>query len=82
MLGLFAQQLGIGLVAGVAIGWLATRAFQSVRLSSPGLYPVASLATAALAFGAADTLGGSGFLAVLPRRARARLGRTSRPSAP
>jgi cell volume regulation protein A len=63
MLGLFAQQLGIGLVAGAAIGWLATQAFQSVRLSSPGLYPVASLATAALAFGSADTLGGSGFLA-------------------
>jgi potassium/hydrogen antiporter len=63
MLGLFAQQLGIGLVAGAAIGWLATQAFQSMRLSSPGLYPVASLATAALAFGSADTLGGSGFLA-------------------
>ncbi len=63
MLGLFAQQLGIGLVAGTAIGWLAARAFLSVRLSSPGLYPVASLATAALAFGAADTAGGSGFLA-------------------
>ena len=63
MLGLFAQQLGIGLVAGTAIGWLAARAFLSVRLSSPGLYPVASLATAALAFGAADTVGGSGFLA-------------------
>ncbi|MGI8779068.1 MAG: potassium/proton antiporter [Solirubrobacteraceae bacterium] len=63
MLGLFAQQLGLGLVAGVAIGWLATQAFQSIRLSSPGLYPVASLACAALAFGAADTLGGSGFLA-------------------
>ncbi len=63
MLGLFAQQLGLGFVAGAAIGWLATQAFERVRLSSPGLYPVASLATAALAFGAADTLGGSGFLA-------------------
>ena len=63
MLGLFVQQLGLGLVAGVAVGWLATQAFERVRLSSPGLYPVASLATAALAFGAADTLGGSGFLA-------------------
>ena len=64
MLGLFAMQLGLGVVAGVTIGWLATRAFESMRLSSPGLYPVASLACAALAFGAADTLGGSGFLAV------------------
>jgi cell volume regulation protein A len=35
-----------------------------VRLSSPGLYPVGSLAIAALAFGAAAALHGSGFLAV------------------
>ena len=32
--------------------------------STPGLYPVASLAAAALAFGSAATLDGSGFLAV------------------
>ena len=60
---LFARQLGIGLVAGLAVGWLGVQAFMRARLYSPGLYPVASLATAALAFGAADTLGGSGFLA-------------------
>jgi potassium/hydrogen antiporter len=63
MLGLFAQQLGIGLVAGLAVGWLATQAFARVRLGSPGLYPVASLATVAIAFGSADALDGSGFLA-------------------
>lgn len=61
---LFAQQLGIGLVAGVVVGKLGHTAFQRVRLSSPGLYPVASLAIAALAFGAAAALHGSGFLAV------------------
>jgi cell volume regulation protein A len=61
---LFVQQLGIGLVAGVAVGALAREAFQRVRLSSPGLYPVASLAAAALAYGSAATLDGSGFLAV------------------
>ena len=64
MLLLFVQQLGIGLVAGVAVGWLAREAFQRVQLSSPGLYPVASLAAAAVAFGSAATLDGSGFLAV------------------
>src|SRR5215207_4601234 len=64
MLVLFAQQLGIGLVAGVAVGALALNAFQRVRLSTPGLYPVATLAAAALAFGAAAALHGSGFLAV------------------
>ena len=36
MLLLFVQQLGIGLVAGVAVGWLAREAFQRVQLSSPG----------------------------------------------
>ena len=35
-----------------------------MQLASRGLYPVASLAVGALAFGVADTLGGSGFLAV------------------
>jgi cell volume regulation protein A len=64
MLLLFAQQLGIGLLAGIAVGWLSREAFSRARLSSPGLYPVASLAAAALAFGAAAALHGSGFLAV------------------
>ncbi len=64
MLGLFAKQLGIGAVIGLAVGWLAVQAFQRLPLPTPGLYPVASIATAALAFGAADTLHGSGFLSV------------------
>ncbi len=61
---LFGQELGIGLAVGVAAGWLAVKAFQRVRLSTLGLYPVASLAAAALAYGGADVLHGSGFLAV------------------
>jgi potassium/hydrogen antiporter len=64
MLLLFVQQLGIGLVVGVGVGMLAREAFQRVQLSTPGLYPVASLAAAAVAFGLAATLDGSGFLAV------------------
>ena len=40
------------------------QAFQRAQLATAGLYPVASLAIAALAFGGADTLHGSGFLAV------------------
>ena len=57
-------ELGIGLAAGVAIGWLAVKGFQRAQLTTAGLYPVASLATAAIAFGAADVLHGSGFLSV------------------
>src|SRR4051812_4672909 len=61
---LFVRQLGIGTAAGLAIGRLGVLAFERVPLATPGLYPVASIAVAALAFGAADTLHGSGFLAV------------------
>jgi len=64
MLVLFVQQLGIGVAAGLAVGWLAVQAFRRARLATAGLYPVASLAVVAIAFGAADVLNGSGFLAV------------------
>ena len=64
MLGLFAQQLGIGLLVGLVVGRLGVEAFRRAQLASSGLYPVASLTIAALAFGAADVLNGSGFLAV------------------
>ena len=58
---LFVKELGIGLVVGVAVGWLAVKVFQRVQLSTAGLYPVASLAVAALAYGGADAFHGSGF---------------------
>jgi cell volume regulation protein A len=61
---LFAEELVIGGVVGVGVGLLGAWALRSVKLGSAGLYPVASLAIAALAFGGADTLHGSGFLAV------------------
>lgn len=61
---LFASQLGIGAAVGVSVGWLANRALLHSRLPSAGLYPVASIATAAIAFGGADVLHGSGFLSV------------------
>ncbi len=59
---LVVQQLGIGLVVGVAIGAVASRAL--ARVSVAVFAPVASLAIAAIAFGAADVVGGSGFLSV------------------
>jgi potassium/hydrogen antiporter len=61
---LFVLELGVGAAVGLAVGWLSVQALQRVQIDSAGLYPVASLATLALAFGAADTLHGSGFLAV------------------
>jgi len=63
MIGLFATEMGIGAVVGVGVGWLAVRGLRNATLASPGLYPVATLATAGLAFGGASVLHGSGFLA-------------------
>src|SRR5215207_8654278 len=60
---LFVREMGIGAVVGLAVGWLGVYALRNTRLASPGLYPVATLSTAGLAFGGAATLHGSGFLA-------------------
>jgi len=58
------EQLAIGAAVGFAIGAGAVVAFRRIGFTTTGLYPVASIATAAIAFGGADQLGGSGFLAV------------------
>ncbi|MFL5842487.1 MAG: potassium/proton antiporter [Thermoleophilaceae bacterium] len=64
MLGLFAKEATIGAGCGLLVGRLAAEGLQRLRLPTAGLYPVAALGTAAVAFGSAETLGGSGFLAV------------------
>ena len=61
---LLLQQLGLGLLIGVALGWAATRIFGRLSPSIGSFVPVLSVATAALSFGIADVVGGSGFLAV------------------
>jgi cell volume regulation protein A len=61
---LFVMQVGIGVAVGAAIAWVAVRALRAVTLPAVGLYPVAGLTAAALGFGLADVLGGSGFLAI------------------
>ncbi len=64
MLLLSVGELGIGAAAGLVVGYLAVQAFQRAAFSTPGLYPVASIATAALAYGVADVAHGSGFMSV------------------
>ena len=64
MASLMVVELLIGAAVGGALGWLAVRGLRRTRLASAGLYPVASIAIAALAYGLADVLHGSGFLAV------------------
>lgn len=61
---LLTSELAIGLAVGLLVGRLSIPLFRRLRLASAGLYPVATLATAAVGFGAAATLHGSGFLAV------------------
>jgi cell volume regulation protein A len=61
---LVVQQLGLGLLVGVALALAATRVFGQLPDRIGSFAPVASVAAAAVAFGAADVIGGSGFLAV------------------
>jgi cell volume regulation protein A len=60
----FVVKLTLGAAFGLAIGWIARRAIARVELPTQGLYPVATLATAAISYGIAEVAGGSGFLAV------------------
>jgi potassium/hydrogen antiporter len=61
---LVVQQIGLGLLIGVALGAAAIWVFGRLPHSIGAFAPVASVAAGALSFGAADVIGGSGFLAV------------------
>jgi potassium/hydrogen antiporter len=60
----FGRELALGLAVGAVGGWLAARAAKHAHRLPNGLVLVGSLGAAALAYGVAGTLGGSGFLAV------------------
>ena len=64
MAGELVLKLGIGAVLGLAIGWAGRAAFRRLEDLSQGLYPVASIAIAAVAYGLTEQVHGSGFLAV------------------
>ena len=61
---LIVRQIGLGLLVGVVLGAAAMWVFARIPPAIGAFTPVASIAAAALGFGAADTIGGSGFLAV------------------
>jgi potassium/hydrogen antiporter len=61
---LLVRQLGLGLVIGVALGFLAALLLPRLPLDLEPFAPVASVAAAALAYGAAQAAHASGFLAV------------------
>ena len=64
LLVLIVQQIGLGLLVGVAFGAIAIWVFGRLPPSIGAFAPVASVAAGALSFGAADVIHGSGFLAV------------------
>jgi cell volume regulation protein A len=61
---LLVRELSIGLGIGLAVGWLAVQALRRAWLGSEAGYVIGTMGTAALAYGAASSLHGSGFLAV------------------
>jgi cell volume regulation protein A len=63
MIGLFALKLTIGTLIGVALGRAAVAVLDRARLPTDGIYPVATVAIAGLAYGLAEVAHGSGLLA-------------------
>ncbi len=61
---LFAREVVIGVAIGVAVGWLAIHGLRRAWLGSEAGYVIGTIGAAAVAFGAASSLHGSGFLAV------------------
>jgi len=64
MAGLLALKLSLGAAIGFALGRLSVWALDRAQLPSEGIYPVATIAVAGLAYGLAEVAHGSGFLAV------------------
>ncbi len=57
-------ELIVGLVVGLAVGWVGRSTLGRLALPSAGLYPLATVALVLLSFGLAGVLHASGFLAV------------------
>jgi len=64
MLLLFVQQMGVGTVLGLLIGWAAIWLISHLNLDVEGLYRVFTIALVLFTYGFTAWLGGSGFLAV------------------
>jgi cell volume regulation protein A len=64
MVGLIALKIAVGVVVGLALGRLAVWIIERIELPSDGIYPVATIAAAALAYGVSEVAHGSGLLAV------------------
>jgi potassium/hydrogen antiporter len=63
MAGLLLLELGLGAAIGLALSRVAIAALGRMRLPTDGIYPVATIAIAGLAYGLAEVAHGSGLLA-------------------
>ncbi|MEV5611843.1 potassium/proton antiporter [Streptomyces sp. NPDC052225] len=64
LVGEIALELAIGAAIGLAVGWLGSFGLRHVALPASGLYPIAVMAIATVAYAAGAIAHGSGFLAV------------------
>jgi cell volume regulation protein A len=64
LVGLILLELVGGMAVGVGLGWVGVQGLRRVALPSSGLYPLAAVVWAVLAYGTAATLHLSGFAAV------------------
>ncbi|MEU7718459.1 potassium/proton antiporter [Streptomyces tibetensis] len=64
LLGVIVGELAIGAAIGLAVGWLGSWGLRHVALPASGLYPIAVMAIAVVAYAAGALAHGSGFLAV------------------
>ena len=64
MIGLIALKIAVGIVVGLLLGRAVVWLLERMELPSDGIYPVATIAAAALAYGVSEVAQGSGLLAV------------------
>ncbi|MCA9160105.1 MAG: potassium/proton antiporter, partial [Planctomycetales bacterium] len=64
LLALFLNQIVLGSVVGLLVGWVGSWMLRHIRLEAAGLYPVMATAFGLTSFGLAAAIGGSGFLSV------------------
>ncbi|MCA1683321.1 MAG: cation:proton antiporter, partial [Actinobacteria bacterium] len=60
----FFVEMGVGVAAGLAGGWVMVRLLRGVRLGGSSLYPILVLTVAGILYAGTSLAGGSGFLAV------------------
>src|SRR4029450_683969 len=61
---LFVKQWAVGLAVGGSVGWLAVHGLRRAWLGNEAAYVIGTIGAAAVAFGAASSLDGSGFMSV------------------